>query len=109
AKIYFDCVDRGVPHAHVFPTRRSSDLERLVEPALCPLPVRAVRRYERPECLPGQMTIGAALLSLATTVAPAGITAPVVAAPATRSEEHTSELQSRENFVCRLLREKKKL
>src|SRR5690606_41933005 len=28
--------------------------------------------------------------------------------PATRSEEHTSELQSRENLVCRLLLEKKK-
>src|SRR5690606_27251242 len=27
---------------------------------------------------------------------------------ALRSEEHTSELQSRENLVCRLLREKKK-
>src|SRR5690606_41051362 len=30
------------------------------------------------------------------------------AAPASRSEEHTSELQSRENLVCRLLLEKKK-
>src|SRR5690606_41116430 len=28
--------------------------------------------------------------------------------PETRSEEHTSELQSRENLVCRLLLEKKK-
>src|SRR4249919_4291096 len=28
--------------------------------------------------------------------------------PAMRSEEHTSELQSRENLVCRLLLEKKK-
>src|SRR5690606_42080292 len=28
--------------------------------------------------------------------------------PAIRSEEHTSELQSRENLVCRLLLEKKK-
>src|SRR5215475_15615307 len=28
--------------------------------------------------------------------------------PAPRSEEHTSELQSRENLVCRLLLEKKK-
>src|SRR5436309_4468064 len=27
--------------------------------------------------------------------------------PSTRSEEHTSELQSRENLVCRLLLEKK--
>src|SRR5690606_40760981 len=31
-----------------------------------------------------------------------------VAADARRSEEHTSELQSRENLVCRLLLEKKK-
>src|SRR5690606_39669720 len=30
------------------------------------------------------------------------------AAPEVRSEEHTSELQSRENLVCRLLLEKKK-
>src|SRR5690606_39277748 len=29
--------------------------------------------------------------------------------PCLRSEEHTSELQSRENLVCRLLLEKKKL
>src|SRR5690606_40890344 len=29
--------------------------------------------------------------------------------PAARSEEHTSELQSRENLVCRLLLEKKKM
>src|SRR5436309_14986941 len=31
------------------------------------------------------------------------------AEPVVRSEEHTSELQSRENLVCRLLLEKKKL
>src|SRR5690606_40400435 len=31
-----------------------------------------------------------------------------VAQQAARSEEHTSELQSRENLVCRLLLEKKK-
>src|SRR5690606_41851468 len=30
------------------------------------------------------------------------------ARPSRRSEEHTSELQSRENLVCRLLLEKKK-
>src|SRR5690606_39559404 len=30
-------------------------------------------------------------------------------APAPRSEEHTSELQSRENLVCRLLLEKKNM
>src|SRR5690606_21039902 len=32
----------------------------------------------------------------------------LVAVPVERSEEHTSELQSRENLVCRLLLEKKK-
>src|SRR5690606_40676234 len=32
----------------------------------------------------------------------------VLAFPGVRSEEHTSELQSRENLVCRLLLEKKK-
>src|SRR5436309_8887472 len=32
-----------------------------------------------------------------------------VAAGVKRSEEHTSELQSRENLVCRLLLEKKKI
>src|SRR5690606_41687257 len=31
-----------------------------------------------------------------------------ISAPMSRSEEHTSELQSRENLVCRLLLEKKK-
>src|SRR5690349_23459941 len=34
--------------------------------------------------------------------------APPVLIPATRSEEHTSELQSRRDLVCRLLLEKKK-
>src|SRR5207302_10867943 len=33
---------------------------------------------------------------------------PATSSKATRSEEHTSELQSRENLVCRLLLEKKK-
>src|SRR5690606_40867350 len=32
----------------------------------------------------------------------------VLGDPASRSEEHTSELQSRENLVCRLLLDKKK-
>src|SRR5690606_40160669 len=34
--------------------------------------------------------------------------AAVTASPGRRSEEHTSELQSREKLVCRLLLEKKK-
>src|SRR5690606_39863552 len=38
----------------------------------------------------------------------AGHGVPSLAGWAERSEEHTSELQSRENLVCRLLLEKKK-
>src|SRR2546430_8873434 len=39
---------------------------------------------------------------------PPGVVRPAVAAPPPRSEEHTSELQSQSNLVCRLLLEKKK-
>src|SRR3712207_7322591 len=41
-------------------------------------------------------------------VAPAFFIVAVLAARAGRSEEHTSELQSRQYLVCRLLLEKKK-
>src|SRR5436309_10248869 len=37
-----------------------------------------------------------------------GRAAPAARSSGSRSEEHTSELQSRENLVCRLLLEKKK-
>src|SRR5438874_13292315 len=47
-----------------------------------------------PECVPGKS-------AASTTVVPAG-------KAAARSEEHTSELQSRRDLVCRLLLEKKK-
>src|SRR5258707_3831140 len=42
------------------------------------------------------------------TVYPAGFTSAVMGVASTRSEEHTSELQSRQYLVCRLLLEKKK-
>src|SRR2546421_6968261 len=37
-----------------------------------------------------------------------GVRYPILLGTATRSEEHTSELQSRSDLVCRLLLEKKK-
>src|SRR2546427_9364967 len=40
--------------------------------------------------------------------APSACRAPCCAWPEARSEEHTSELQSQSNLVCRLLLEKKK-
>src|SRR5690606_21926604 len=71
----------------------------------------AVRRYD--------VTIGTALeplpagswvneRRLAMPTAPELSNLPVATRNAPRSEEHTSELQSRENLVCRLLLEKKR-
>src|SRR5690606_39723041 len=100
---------RTSPALHCSPTRRSSDL-----PAVSPK--RANVRYFpsaaaaaeagfrpclrcRPECAPGTP----AWNGTSTTVR-RGLG--LIAAGA-RSEEHTSELQSRENLVCRLPPEKK--
>src|SRR5699024_12244392 len=69
-----------------FPTRRSSDLRAEVR-AACPDP-GALQRGGHPFLPPGPLRPGA---------------------PAGRSEEHTSELQSRFDLVCRLLLEKIKI
>src|SRR5690606_40936108 len=87
-----------------FPTRRSSDLyaaaktwdehelPALVEAAAGKALVLVLDGVQDPH------NLGACLRSAAA----AAVTAVVI-----RSEEHTSELQSREKLVCRLLREKK--
>src|SRR5437870_12840047 len=77
-----DCY-RAPPCLHSFPTRRSSDL--------APVPHRVL-----PATLAGWVIVTAAFAFVPTP------------APAWRSEEHTSELQSRGHLVCRLLLEKKK-
>src|SRR5256886_5178008 len=51
---------------------------------------------------------GSTLLLWGSTAAPPGLTADVALIRVERSEEHTSELQSQSNLVCRLLLEKKK-
>src|SRR5690606_41539818 len=80
-------VFRPPPLYSLFPTRRSSDL-----------------RGHRP----GQEPDGARQEDEQVPGAPQ-LHRPVRRAPGRpRSEEHTSELQSRENLVCRLLLEKKK-
>src|SRR5690606_41902201 len=62
---------------------------------------QALEALRQPEPLPpGAVALAAALLSV-------GVKGGL-AAHGERSEEHTSELQSRENLVCRLLLEKKK-
>src|SRR5690606_39861839 len=95
-------------HLHSFPTRRSSDL------LVARLPVRAagrgaatvVLRVPRAGRLTGATrTSGRTAAGGALLLRPAGLLVGVVGARgrALRSEEHTSELQSRENLVCRLL------
>src|SRR5690606_41667918 len=53
--------------------------------------------------------IGAGMILLAVLLVVAAARGDVPEAEAGRSEEHTSELQSRENLVCRLLLEKKNM
>src|SRR5690606_39848802 len=96
---------RGLP---AFPTRRSSDLGTWrpgsASSTTCPRPSpprgrrsRCCPRTRRPPSAPTPSPSTRGCCSSGTTTA---------RCPA-RSEEHTSELQSRENLVCRLLLEKK--
>src|SRR2546428_3993748 len=83
---------RRPPRSTLFPTRRSSDLAldlRLMRPDdVAKAVVQEARRA-------GELFVAHATRSRG-------------GAPAKRSEEHTSELQSRSDLVCRLLLEKKK-
>src|SRR5687768_17650024 len=90
-------------HIHSFPTRRSSDLPRGADERprapLRPLRPAGGERARAPD--------GAAdLAPVRGPVPPAGKLPPAFGHA--RSEEHTSELQSRLHLVCRLLLEKKK-
>src|SRR5690606_41415304 len=88
---------------HSFPTRRSSDLYGVA-------PFFAIAGVFVNETLFDELG-----LSVPTTISEMEAVADVLLANgiqpfalgARRSEEHTSELQSRENLVCRLLLEKK--
>src|SRR5437016_8956555 len=77
-------------HLHSFPTRRSSDL--LLDAGLLKVWVRQLAEEN--------------IYSL-TREGLNALDASGIAVPRERSEEHTSELQSLTNLVCRLLLEKK--
>src|SRR5690606_41459348 len=94
-------------HLHSVPTRRSSDLRRACVPS-CPrskphFPIPPDRTGER--CSPFR----AARCGHDTRVSRTSRRCAPSSTPGdgSRSEEHTSELQSREKLVCRLLLEKK--
>src|SRR5690606_42125952 len=94
--LYCSAAPRDLPS---FPTRRSSDLP--VHPRLLQGPAVPGRRFGDPRHAPraGHAADGR----------PGEAAAHHLRRDDDRrSEEHTSELQSRENLVCRLLLEKKK-
>src|SRR5207244_12336371 len=98
------CVYRSAdaPDLPPFPTRRSSDLWPIAYEELLAR-IRAVLRRTAPP-LDERMCIGELVVDRATRrVSVRGHTVPL-----SRSEEHTSELQSPDHLVCRLLLEKKK-
>src|SRR3712207_7991717 len=90
---------RRPPRSTLFPTRRSSDL---LVPAMVEKAVASLREVVRlnPNDAEGWALLGE--FYFGTDRVNEAIDA------WTRSEEHTSELQSRQYLVCRLLLEKKK-
>src|SRR5690606_41388452 len=95
-------------YLHPFPTRRSSDLAPRGATPVADMhaAVGASAHGATPRAAPGS---AAAQPLVGLQVYPRGLQQRRLQAmyPG-RSEEHTSELQSRENLVCRLLLEKKK-
>src|SRR5206468_11381273 len=87
---------------HSFPTRRSSDL--LIAAS------RAILELGRARYLPAALgTVHATRNTpVAALLANMAVGCVALVTGQTRSEEHTSELQSRSDLVCRLLLEKKK-
>src|SRR5207249_11362486 len=101
--------DRGRRDLHSFPTRRSSDLARPVgahSMHFTPLARRIIRIEFTSVVLPtpGPPVMTTTRFATAIFTASRWLGARVL--PVCRSEEHTSELQSRFDLVCRLLLEK---
>src|SRR5690606_41676289 len=90
---------------HSFPTRRSSDLSQDISVILRDLMVNYASVPSSYIPLSEWQTETTTFLR---TLYTADIAEPTAVDTLARSEEHTSELQSRENLVCRLLLEKKK-
>src|SRR5207244_12637890 len=88
------------PYFHSFPTRRSSDLLRhlLLDAAQIFVAEAAIGAEVVEEAVLDHRSDG----DLRSRTASSTTSAPI------RSEEHTSELQSPDHLVCRLLLEKKK-
>src|SRR5690606_41842562 len=101
------CLGRH-PQLDSFPTRRSSDLAEAGEPvglALAEIAPDGTPAAELLSLYVAQPARGQGLATMLVERLEGELRSQHVAR--LRSEEHTSELQSRENLVCRLLLEKK--
>src|SRR3712207_8689361 len=97
---------RRPPRSTLFPTRRSSDLGHQVATGGDLLGHPLQHAVGGVDAQSDQHELGVAEPEEPDRVAEGGLV--VLLAGADRSEEHTSELQSRQYLVCRLLLEKKK-
>src|SRR5690606_41849678 len=94
---------------HSFPTRRSSDLPVFFIIALSSCEKkRCVGCKLRVEFMIEEKLVIILLVIIGLVIVITAIRLQTQFIKSSRSEEHTSELQSRENLVCRLLLEKKK-
>src|SRR5207244_12356230 len=103
---YYFCVHRDL---HSFPTRRSSDLTLAWQMEFAPATVPAQLEYllNTPVQMAQSQAAPAPQKRAAGGEVRFDFSAETVGAPPQRSEEHTSELQSPDHLVCRLLLEKK--
>src|SRR2546427_3002460 len=91
---FFFLMIRRPPRSTLFPTRRSSDL--------------GVREAGQERSRARNSAAATPMAAIAAPFTPTLSIHPTTNAAIGRSEEHTSELQSQSNLVCRLLLEKKK-
>src|SRR5690606_41890611 len=85
----------------IFP-RSSTASDPVANPAMLPSAPAIRPRHTHPGAVRPRDS------PMASRIMPSRKAMPDICRGAARSEEHTSELQSRENLVCRLLLEKKK-
>src|SRR5690606_41209245 len=103
--LYHTCLHLAL---HSFPTRRSSDLTRPRCGSTSPWPPTGeTTRRPSPRRRSGSPRLSVTGSGRSRLKITAG-SPPGHPGSTSRSEEHTSELQSRENLVCRLLLGKKK-
>src|SRR5690606_40632590 len=95
------------PHPPSFPTRRSSDLPQAINSYPLLQHAGEGRLSAVEDILAQAQALGRPVVRTPAFMDGGDHPARIRDSDGSRSEEHTSELQSRENLVCRLLLEKK--